>query len=76
MVSLLFSYLEKFNRNDSLPPSDIWEVFGLVLYGVEIPIGKKLNPQCGIGLAWDDFDRFLETTTGKETLHDTVDITH
>ena len=36
----------------------------------------KLNPQCGTGVAWDDFDRFLETITGKETLHDTVGITY
>ena len=36
----------------------------------------KLNPQCGTGVAWDNFDRFLETITGKETLHDTVGITY
>ena len=36
----------------------------------------KLNPQCGTGVVWDDFDMFLETTTGKETLYDTVGITY
>ena len=36
----------------------------------------KLNPRCGTGVAWDDFDRFLETTTGKERLRDTVGITY
>ena len=36
----------------------------------------KLNPQCGTGVTWDNFDRFLETITGKETLHDTVGITY
>ncbi|CAH1154920.1 unnamed protein product [Phaedon cochleariae] len=28
------------------------------------------------GVAFDNFDRFVETTTGKETLHDTVGIIH
>ena len=36
----------------------------------------KLNPRCGTGVTWDDFDKFPETTTGKETLHDTVGITY
>ena len=27
-------------------------------------------------MVWDDFNRFLETTTGKETLYNTVSITH
>ena len=27
----------------------------------------KLNPRYGIGVAWNDFDRFPKTTTGKET---------
>ena len=36
----------------------------------------KLNPRCGTGVAWDNFDRFVETITGKETLHDTVGITY
>ena len=44
--------------------------------GIEIPIGMKLNPWYRAGLAWDDFDRFLDTTTGKEILHDTVGITY
>ena len=40
------------------------------------PLGMKLNPRCGTGVAWDNFDRFVETITGKETLHDTVGITY
>ena len=39
-------------------------------------MGMKLNSRCGTGVAWDDFDRFLETTTSKEALRDTVGITH
>ena len=35
----------------------------------------KYNHRCGADVAWDDFDRFVETITGRETLHDTVDIT-
>ena len=40
------------------------------------PIRMKLNPRCGTGVAWDNFDWFDETITGKETLHDTVGITY
>ena len=40
------------------------------------PLGMKRNPRCGTGVAWDNFDRFVETIAGKETLHDTVSITY
>ena len=40
------------------------------------PLGMKLNPRCGTDVGWDNFDRFVETITGKETLHDTVGITY
>lgn len=36
----------------------------------------KLNPRRGIGVVWDDFDRFVETIRGKKTLHETVGITY
>ena len=36
----------------------------------------KVNPQCGKGVVWDDFDKFLETITGKETLCNTYGITY
>ena len=36
----------------------------------------KLNPRCRTGVAWDNLNRFLETATGKETLHDTVGIAY
>ena len=36
----------------------------------------KLNPRRGTGVSWDNFDRFVETITGKETVHDTVGITY
>ena len=38
------------------------------------PLGMK--PRCGTGVTWDNFDRFVETITGKETLHHTVGITY
>ena len=34
----------------------------------------KLDPQCGTGVAWDNFDRFVETVSQKVTLHETVGI--
>ena len=40
------------------------------------PNGMKLNPHCGTGVAWDNFDRFVDTVSGKETLHDTVGIAY
>ena len=36
----------------------------------------KLDPQCGTGVAWDNFDHFVETISGKDTLHDTVGIAY
>ena len=35
----------------------------------------KFNPCRGTSVAWDNFERFVETITVKETLHDTVGIT-
>lgn len=34
----------------------------------------KRNPELFTGVAYDNFDRFVETTSGKDTLHDTVGI--
>ncbi|GBP52408.1 hypothetical protein EVAR_4691_1 [Eumeta japonica] len=34
----------------------------------------KKNPELFTGVAYDNFDRFVETTNGKDTLHDTVGI--
>ena len=77
VVSSPFSCLEKFNRIDRyFTPSDICAVFGSVWLGLEIHIGMKVNPHCKTGVAWVDFDRFIETVTGKETLHDTLGITY
>ena len=30
----------------------------------------------GVGLAFDNFDHFVETLSGKDTLHDTIGIAH
>ncbi|CAH2089017.1 unnamed protein product [Euphydryas editha] len=32
----------------------------------------KINPNLCTGVAYDNFDRFVETKYGKDTLHDTV----
>lgn len=34
----------------------------------------KRNPELFTGVVYDNFDRFMETTSGKDTLHDTVGI--
>ena len=36
----------------------------------------KRSPNLCTGLAFDNFDRFVETSTGKDTLHDTVCIVY
>lgn len=36
--------------------------------------GIVQNPNLNTGLAFDNFDRFVDTVTGKDTLHDTVGI--
>ena len=34
--------------------------------------GMKLDPKCGTGVAWDNFDHFVETVSGEDTLHGAV----
>ena len=36
----------------------------------------KLDPKCGTGVAWDNFDRFFETVSGEDTLHGAVGIAY
>jgi hypothetical protein len=38
------------------------------------PYGMKKGNELGTGIAWDNYDCFVETTSGKNTLHDTVGI--
>lgn len=38
------------------------------------PEDAILAPNYCTGVAWDNFDRFVETSSGKDTLHDTVGI--
>ena len=40
------------------------------------PYGMQLEPGYCTGVAFDNFDRCVETTTGKDTLHDTVGIAY
>ena len=40
------------------------------------PNGMSLNPANSIRVAFDNFDRYVETVTGNDTLHDTVDIAY
>ena len=40
------------------------------------PQDMQLNPSLCTGIAFDNFDRFVETLSGKDTLHDTVGITY
>ena len=37
------------------------------------PYGMSLSVESGTGAAgWDNFDRFVNTPSGKDTIHDTV----
>lgn len=40
------------------------------------PNGMSLLSEYGTGVGWDNFDRFVETESGKDTLHDTVGIAY
>ena len=44
--------------------------------GALTPHGMTCNLLLRTGLAWDNFDRFLATITGTDTLHDTVGIAY
>ncbi|XP_057304270.1 uncharacterized protein LOC130641476 [Hydractinia symbiolongicarpus] len=44
--------------------------------GNATPHGMKLMSSLGTGVAFDNFDRFVETLSGKDTLHDTVGIAY
>lgn len=41
-----------------------------------LPFGLTSNPNLCTHVAFDNYDRFVETTTGKNTLHDTVGIVY
>ena len=43
---------------------------------IKTPFGMNLTNNCGTGIAWDNFDRFVETQSGRDTLHDTVGIAY
>ena len=38
--------------------------------------GMSLNTSSATGVAWDNLDRFVETKSSKDKLHDTVDIAY
>ena len=38
------------------------------------PFGMSLNASAATGVAWNNFERFVKTKSGKDTLHDTVGI--
>ena len=40
------------------------------------PFGMSFNASAATSVAWNNFDRFGETKSGKDTLHDTVDIAY
>ena len=40
------------------------------------PNGMEVAPEYGTGLAWDNFDKFVETQGGKDTIHDNVGIAY
>ena len=40
------------------------------------PYGMELVETVGTRVAWDNYDRFVETSSGKDTLHDTVGINY
>ena len=43
---------------------------------METPIGMSACSKGGVGCAFDNFDQFVESQSGKDTLHDTVGISY
>ena len=41
-----------------------------------IPQQMTMDSEVGVGLAFDNFDRFVETLSGKDKLHDIVGIAY
>ena len=39
-------------------------------------LGMKATSAFSTGIAWDKLDRFVETKSGKDTLHDTAEIAY
>ncbi|XP_011874807.1 PREDICTED: uncharacterized protein LOC105565870 [Vollenhovia emeryi] len=48
--------------------------FSSINRGTICPEGISLSPDLFTGVAFDNFDRYVDTTSGKDTLHDTVGI--
>ena len=42
----------------------------------ETSLKMKTSPEFNTGIAWDNFDRFVETKSGKDRLHDAVGIAY
>ena len=40
------------------------------------PFEMSLNASTVTGVAWDNIDRFVETKSGKDTLHGTVGVAY
>ena len=62
--------------NHTIEEAETEATFESAKWNLVTPVGMKLNPRCETGVAWGNFNRFVETITGKETLHDTVGITY
>ena len=41
-----------------------------------LPKGMSNKKELGTGVAWDNYNRYVSTCTGKDTLHDTVAIAY
>ena len=50
--------------------------FGEVNRDETTSVGMNRSPNVATGVAFDNFDRFVETLSGKNTLHDTVGIAY
>ena len=67
--------LEHFASYHTIEQVETGATFESTKRNLVTPIGMTLNRRWGTGVAYDNFDRFVETITGKETLQDTVGIT-
>ena len=70
------NHLRHYASYHTIEKAEMEAIFELTKRNLVTPLGMKLNPRCGTGVVWDNFDRSVDTITGKETLHDTVGITY
>ena len=68
-----YGYCVSYNTVEELETKLTYEVQSKKLL---TPYGMSLDPKLATGVAFDNYEEFVETSSGKDTLHDTVGIAY